>query len=109
MITLRADNRKLLQGAKYSFLVDNYGWGVQTFGVTNVADFVANDFILLGNFGSENTEILQINSIDPNLHTLTVFSFLKLPHSESTKVTIIPYDKVRFFHTPAQHTPRHHH
>lgn len=100
MITLRADNRKLLESTKYSFLVDNYSSGTLTIGVTNVEGFSTNNFVLLGNFGSENTEIMQVSSINTSTQEITFSAATKFPHSESTKATSLAYSKVRFFYTP---------
>lgn len=100
MITLRADNRKLLESTKYSFLVDNYPTGTLTMGITNTEGFATDSFVLLGNFGSENTEIMQVASVNVGAQEITFTTTTKLPHSESTKATVIPYSKVRFFYTP---------
>ncbi len=99
MITLKADNRDLLTGAKYSFLNTNYLSGVSSVVVTNSVGFDANDYILLGGFGQESSEIVQIQSINTSTHTLTLVAATKFSHSESTKVAILPYNQVRFYHT----------
>lgn len=99
MITLKADNRNLLDSTKYTFLSDNYSSGVVSLVVVNSVDISANTYILLGNLGSENTEIVQVNSVDSTTQTLSLAAATKFPHNESTKVTIINYNKIRFFHT----------
>ena len=63
MITLKADNRALTKNAKYSYLADNYLSGVSEIVVINATSFAANDYILLGEFGSETSEILQISDV----------------------------------------------
>lgn len=99
MITLKADNRVLTQNAKYSYLNSNYSSGVSAIVVTNSADFSANDYLLLGNFGSETAEIVQISTVTSATHTLNLSAATKFAHSESTRVTVIKYNQVRFYNT----------
>ena len=99
MFVLRADNRDLLSGSKSSYLNANYLSGKSSVVITNSDGFAANDYVLLGNFGSETTEIVQVSAVTTATHTLDLTSATKFAHSESTKVTIIKYNQVRFFHT----------
>lgn len=101
MIVLQADNRSLIQASKYSALVTNYSSGITTFSVLNAtdSDFAANAFILLSNFGSEDAEILKISSVNSSTGAIVTTTATLFSHAESTRVTIVPYDKARFFHT----------
>jgi len=101
MITLECDNRVLTTTAKYSYLTTNYSSGVSVFSVLNSTDSIwkENAFLLVGNFGSEDTEILQILSIDYNNGEITTSTNTLFAHPESTRVTILPYSQVRFFYT----------
>lgn len=101
MIILQADNRSLVQASKYSALTTNYSSGVSTFNVLNAtdSDFAANAFILISNFGSEDAEILKILSVNNSTGEIVTTTPTLFAHSESSRVTIIPYDKARFFHT----------
>lgn len=74
-INLRADNRSIIKDAKYSYLVDNYASGVAGITVTNTEGFFHNSAILIGNIGSENTEILRLRKVDPNTGYLTFSNF----------------------------------
>jgi hypothetical protein len=62
-------------------------------------------FILIGNIGSESAEIFRIGSVDATtgeiqLHDSTgVSTTTKYAHSESTRVTMLPYNQIRFYHT----------
>jgi len=69
--------------------------------VLNATDsqFAADAFILVGNFGAEDAEVMQISSLDYNAGIITTTTDTLFAHSESTRVTILPYDQVRFFHT----------
>ena len=101
MITLEADNRVLTATAKYTYTTTNYSSGVSAFSVLNSTDSVwaVDALILLGNFGSEEAEVLQIATIDYNAGDITTTTDTLFAHSESTRVTILPYDEVRFYHT----------
>jgi len=96
-IILKADNRALTKGSKYSFLTDNYSSGVSAIGVDNGTNYSEGDHILLGNFGQESSEIRTISSVSDN--TLNFATATSFSHSESTKVTVIPYNQVIFYHT----------
>jgi len=95
-ITLKTDNRSLLTGAKYSYLNANYASGVTTLVLVSGTGFAANDYILLGEFGQETAEIVKISNVSTNTLTVGATSFA---HAESTKVTILKYNQVRFYHT----------
>jgi len=96
-IILKADNRALTKGSKYSFLTDNYSSGVLAIGIDNGTNYSEGDHILLGNFGQESSEIRTISSVSDN--TLNFATATSFSHSESTKVTVIPYNQVIFYHT----------
>ena len=101
MIILESDQRNLITGAKYSFLVTNYTAGISSFSILNATDstFATNAFLLLGNFGAEDTEILKISTVNNNTGEIITTTSTLFAHSESTRVTILPYDQIRFFHT----------
>ena len=66
MIILEADNRVLTTTAKYTYTTTNYTSGVSAFSVLNATDsvFAVDAFLLLGNFGTESTEIVKILTVD---------------------------------------------
>ena len=107
MIILRADNRILTANAQYAYLTDNNASGVSTLTVNNTDPFAAEDFILVGEMGHAKTELFKITSVveatgvitlknSSDVATTTVHS-----HAESTKVTVLPYDQIRFYRTEA--------
>jgi hypothetical protein len=98
-IVLKADNRSLIKNAKFSYLSANYVSGVTSIVVVNSNSFTANDYILLGEFGSESTEVVQIDSITAATHTLVLKAATKFAHSQDTKLYVLPYNQVRFYHT----------
>lgn len=101
MIILECDNRTLTTSAKYTYTITNYSVGVTSMSVLNATDtdFAVNAMLLLGNFGAESTEVVQIESIDYNAGIINFTTPTLFAHSESTRVTVLPYDQVRFFHT----------
>lgn len=101
MITLEADNRTLTTSTKYSYLVNNCTSGIASFSILNATDsqFTTNTFLLLGNFGAENAEIVKITSVNNNTGDIVISSPTLFPHSESTRVSILPYDQIQFFYT----------
>jgi len=179
---LRADNKNLFRDAKTTFLLDNASSHASTLTVANTEGFFANSFVCLGQIGSENTEIVQIENVDSQtgivtliyfngtivnmvaagatmtvittdkphgmavgstvtiansisyngayvlqaspLHTANTFVILKafstvqaglwisatrtttnFAHAESTRVTVVAYNAVRFFYTQLPTTP----
>lgn len=101
MVILEADSRSLIYGQKYSYTVTNYASGVSSFSILNATDstFAVDTFLLLGNFGSEETEIVKILTVNNDTGAITTTTSTLFAHSESTRVTVLPYDKVRFYHT----------
>ena len=99
MITLRADNRQLTQNSPYSYLNTNYSSGVSSMVLISWIDFQVDDYLLIGEWGSESSEIVQIESIAGSTNTLTFKNATKFSHAESTKITIIRYNLVMYYWT----------
>jgi len=112
MIIFQADNRIILRGSKYSYTNDNYSSGYTSpYSIANTIGMAANDYVLIGNIGSESAEILKISVVDSTNNTITfkddngTIMYPKFAHPESTRVTIIPYNKVRYFWSPSPADP----
>lgn len=110
MLNLQSDNRILVANAKYTYLTQNYASGVSTVNVANTEPLAVDSFIILGEFGHADAEIFRIISLntatgdigigDENgVSTSTIHA-----HPESTKVTVLPYNKVKFFWTASTGT-----
>src|ERR1035437_534539 len=101
MIILECDNRILTASAKYTYLVTNYDANIGSLVALNVTDsaYAAGTFLLLGNFGAEDAEIVQIQTVDNDGGSVSLVSPTIFAHPESTRATILPYDQIRFFHT----------
>lgn len=107
MITLQSDNRILVANAKYTYLTQNYSSGVNSLNVANTEPIAVNNFVLLGEFGHSDAEIFQILSINTVNGDITIGDIngastsTTQAHPESTKVTFLPYNEVKFFWTAA--------
>lgn len=100
MITLSCDNRILTENAKYSYLVSNYASGVSAISIINASDGYATDsYLLLGNIGSESAEIVKIATVNTSTGAITLSAPTKFSHSESSRVTILQYNQVKFYYT----------
>jgi len=101
VIILECDNRILTASQKYTYTTTNYASDVAAFSVLNATDsvFAVNAFLLLGNFGAENAEIVKILTVDNDTGAITTTANTKFAHPESTRVTILPYDQISFYHT----------
>jgi hypothetical protein len=101
MIILEGDNRILTTAQKYTYTETNYSSDVSSLTVLNATDssFAANAFLLLGNFGVEEAEIVKIATVNSNTGVITLAAPTVFSHSESTRVTVIPYNQIRFYHT----------
>ena len=81
------------------------------FEVTNAAGVVESNktigtgtikiyiYILLGEFGQEQSEVLIVSAVTASTNTITTTANSKFAHPESTKVTIIKYNQVRFYYS----------
>lgn len=101
MISINADNRQLTSVSKYSFLMTNYSSGVSTVYILNAtdSDFAANAYVLLGVFGSEDAEIMKISSVNSTTGQIVFTTVTKFAHSESTRMSVLPYNQVSFYYT----------
>lgn len=102
-VTLKADNRALVSNARYSYLSTNYSSAVATISVLNGSIFSADQYVLIGNFGSSSAEILKIRSVSGNDLTFKDESDVQTntvqAHPESTRIYALPYNQVKFYYT----------
>ena len=57
-----------------------------------------NNSVLLGEFGSETSEIVTVSSVDKTTHTLTLSAATKYAHSQDTRCSVLPYNQAIFYH-----------
>lgn len=106
-INLLADNRTLTSDAKYSYLNDNYASGVSTVQIANTDGFSADSIVLIGEIGDESSEFFRIGTVNTSTGDLTlqtvagVGTATKFSHPESSRVTVLPFDQIRFYWTAA--------
>ena len=108
MITLSADNRSLTIGSPYTYLTDNNNSGKSSLVVVNSSDISTNDFVLVGLFGNPTSEIFRILDITGQVITLGDVTGAPIAtsfaHPESSRVTVLPYNQVKFYWTAATGT-----
>lgn len=102
--SLEADNRILTDAAKYTYLAYNYVSGTSSLTVLNATEpvFATDAYLLLGNFGSETSEIVKVSSVNSTTGAITLSASTRFAHQESTRVTVIPYNQVKFYHTTTE-------
>jgi len=102
-VILKADNRTLLADANFSYLNTNYASAASTLVVVNSSDFAVDQYVLIGSFGSSTAEILKIASVSSGSLTFKdeseVAATTAYAHPESTRVTVLLYNQVKFYRT----------
>lgn len=107
MIKIQSDNRVLVSNAQYTYLTENYASGTSTLNIANTDPLSVDDFILLGEFGHNDAEIFRVLSINTTSGDIVIgtSSGVSTPtihaHSESTKITVLPYNNIKFYWTAA--------
>ncbi len=96
-ITLRGDNRQLTKNAQFSYLSNNYVSGVDSFVVTSVNRISVDDYLLFGEFGSEQSEILKVKTVTTATRTIVTTTDSAYPHAQDTKTTVLKYNQIRFY------------
>ena len=83
-VLITADNKALLDGAKSTYLTDNYVSGTSVFTVASSVGFSTDQFVLFGELGNETSEIIRLSGASSN--TLTGTTVSVFAHPESTRV-----------------------
>ena len=79
---IRLENPSL-EGNEKSYLSADAAAGASSLTVQNTEGLVANDYIVIGKYGVDQTELCQISSVSGN-HTLTLSAVTKFAHSHSS-------------------------
>jgi len=99
MRTIKISNADLLEDAKYTSLSSQATAAGGTLTVYSISDFAVDKALLIGEFGQEGSEIIKTHATtSPSGTTITLASNLVKSHPKDTKVYIIPYDQVQFYH-----------
>ncbi len=96
MIKLQSENSPLEDMEGFSFLHDNYSSNITSFVVTNADDFSVDDYIKLGVFGAEASELAKITGLDKSTNTIEIETATRFAHPESTKVTKMRYNMIKW-------------
>lgn len=86
-------NNPVLRNTEKSGLTSAYAVGVTTLSVLNNFAFAANDLLVVGELGEEQTELKKCNSITGS-GTLNLASTLNFAHAKDTPVYKVPWDFV---------------
>lgn len=91
------NNSILTKGALETSLTSSAS--ADTLTVKNISGFTTNQILLIGELGSENSEIIKTHAeTSPTGTTITLVSNLSQSYQLGTKVRVIPYDQVEISH-----------
>lgn len=80
-----------------TYLSKSYAVGQAAFATRNTNMFIPNSMIMIGEMGSENTEILIVQSIGTDNTTINTVSGCLFPHTASDPVYLLKYDQIKFY------------
>lgn len=80
-----------IEDNNHTFLATDYAAGVTSLSVDNGNKFSVNEYVLIGSFGGEKTEIVLVTAVAAN--TLTV-STTVFAHNRGEQITFIPYNQI---------------
>ena len=99
LVKLQIENKDLNQEVDYGFLNADTASGSSTLSLLSINSFAVNQILLIGEIGSEKTEIIKTHaSTAPSGNTVTLASNTVYAHSQGTKVYIIQYDQYELSH-----------
>lgn len=96
-----ANNKDLGFVRYHSNLNTDFNSGVSSITLYSISQFAINQVLLIGEFGSEGSEIILSHSVTaPSLFTVTLASALTKPHPKDTTVSILAFNQIEFSHSP---------
>lgn len=94
---LVASNLPILEKQAVCHFAADVAAGSSTITVDNITGFSVGKFVLLGNFGEANAEIIRIHTVTaPSGSTITLNSVTLFDHYTDTPVTLLEYDQIEF-------------
>lgn len=98
MPLLRASNTRLISGRERTYLTANPSAGDGTINILDYTFFSVGQFILIGEFGNERSEVIQIHpaTAPTAAGVITLATNLIFPHSVDDPVTQLDYNQVEF-------------
>ncbi len=92
-------NAELLVGVDGSKLNDDISSGSSTITVYSISKFTVNIIVLIGELGSEGSEIIKTSiTTAPSGNTVTLASNTVKAHSKGAPVYILPFDQLEIYH-----------
>lgn len=92
-----------IQSNQSTYLIKQANAGGTVLDVADTAGFSKGDFVLIGNYGLETTEIAQISTtVDPTNTQVTLQSALKFSHSTNSRITVIDYNQIEVYRAETQ-------
>lgn len=99
MKTLYIDNLILSTDKKTTFLSTDILSTSTTLTVESIVGFTTNQLILVGELGSENSEIVKTHAAtSPSGTTITLTTGIVFDHNRGTKIYLIDWDQFEIFH-----------
>ena len=96
---LQINNIGLNENVNSTFLTTDIASASGTLTVQSISGFAVNQILLIGEIGSEKTEIIKTHaSTAPSGNTITLASNTVYSHQKGVKVYIIPYDQYELSH-----------
>lgn len=94
---LKASNLSLTDGQESARLVADSSATATTLTVDNISGFSVGKYLLIGEFGDSNAEIVRIHtSTAPTGSTVTLNAGTTKDHYADTKITVIDYNQIEF-------------
>jgi hypothetical protein len=89
------NNQILTTDALETYLISAASSSATTLTVKNISGFTTKQILLIGELGSENSEIIKTHAAtSPSDTTITLASSISQGHQLATKVKVVPYDQV---------------
>ena len=102
MITIEFRHPEVLKNQS-TFLTEQGNSGDTTLKVADITGFTTDQLLLVGNYGSEKTEIVKTHAATaPTGNVITLAAGLKYSHIGKTRITVMDYDKIRIYRADSQ-------
>ena len=103
MRTIFSNNQNLIIDKKNTFLTSQQASGTATLTVESIVGFAVNQILLIEDLGNEKSEIILTHgSTSPTGFTITLASNLSFAHDQGTKVYILDWNQVEFYHATTE-------
>lgn len=97
MSLIKIQNKPIVLEVPMSEIAADIASGVSTFTVKNITGFAINQLLLIGELGSEGSEIVKVHAVTaPTGFTITLATATVLAHYAGDKVYLMVYDQVEF-------------